>query len=169
MGAPRRSGRDGGAPGAPAGGESAGPSDPMSAAPPERPQRTGFTRALYVVLGSVSAAIGFVGAFVPVLPTTPFLLLAAAFFARSSPALHRRLLASRVFGPYIAQWQRDHTVPLPAKRKAYGLVVVTFTLSIVLVDVSWLRIALALLGAALLGFLAWLPTTERDSGAGPQG
>jgi hypothetical protein len=121
-------------------------------------------RGLLMVLGILATGAAAVGAFLPVLPTTPFLLLAAACFARSSPAFHRRLLANRVFGPYVAQWQHDRTVPRDAKRKAYGLVVVAFTLSIALVEAAWLRASLAVLGVALIVFLAWLPTTALDSG-----
>ena len=106
-----------------------------------------------------------VGAFFPVLPTTPFLLLAAACFARSSPALHKRLLGNRIFGPYIAQWQRDHTIPRDAKRKAYTVVVLTFALSIWLVDVTWMRGLLGGISIGLIVFLARLPTSE--PGASP--
>ena len=94
------------------------------------------------------------------LPTTPFLLLAAACFVRSSPAFHRRLLENRLFGPYLSQWDHDRTVPLEAKRKACGLVVLTFSLSIYLVDVLWLRIMLAVLALGILTFLVSLPTTS---------
>jgi uncharacterized membrane protein YbaN (DUF454 family) len=107
-------------------------------------------------------ALATLGAFLPVLPTTPFLLLAAACFVRTSPALHQRLLENRIFGPYIAQWQHDHTIPRAAKRKAYGLAAMTFTLSILAVDSTRLRILLACIGLALMAFLAWLPTTPLE-------
>ncbi len=129
---------------------------------PEDTAKTGLARWCLLVLGLLFTALGVVGAFLPVLPTTPFLLVAGACFARSSPAFHRRLLANRVFGPYIAQWEHDRTAPREAKRKAYGVVVVTFALSIGLVDATWLRGMLAGVGVALIGFLAWLPTTARD-------
>jgi uncharacterized membrane protein YbaN (DUF454 family) len=120
-----------------------------------------------IAIGSLLTAVAIVGAFLPVLPTTPFLLVAAACFVRSSPALHRRILENRIFGPYIAQWQHDHTIPRDAKRKAYGLVVVTFALSIALVDATWLRFTLAGIGLALVGFLLWLPTTPEQEPAEP--
>ncbi|MEM7309524.1 MAG: YbaN family protein [Planctomycetota bacterium] len=135
----------------------------MSDDAPTPPATTGLARWCLLVLGVVFTVLGAVGAFLPVLPTTPFLLLASACFVRSSPAFHRRLLANRVFGPYLRQWQRDRTVPPDAKRKAYGLVLVTFTLSIVLVDRLGLRVMLAVLGLALLAFLAWLPATAEGS------
>ncbi len=134
----------------------------MSNDPPEDIVKTGLARWCLLVLGLLFTALGAAGAFLPVLPTTPFLLLASACFVRSSPAFHRRLLANRLFGPYLAQWQHDRTVPREAKRKAYGLVVVTFALSIGLVDATWLRGLLAGVGIALIGFLAWLPTARGD-------
>ena len=123
---------------------------------------SGPARVALLVLGVVLMAVAALGAFLPILPTTPFLLLASACLIRSSPALHRRLLANRVFGPYLRQWQHDRTIPRAAKRKAYGLVIVTFALSIVLVDAAWLRMMLGVLGAILLGFLVRLPATRAE-------
>ncbi len=59
--------------------------------------------------------LGIVGAFLPLLPTTPFLLLAMACFARSSPAFHDWLINHRTLGPYIVDWERDRSIPFPAK------------------------------------------------------
>ena len=130
----------------------------MTTSPPQ-PSRPAWLRGLLLGTGVLVTALGTLGAFLPILPTTPFLLLAAACFARSSPRFHRRLLANRVFGPYLAQWQRDRSVPRAAKRKAYGLVLAAFTLSIALVGGIAPRIVLAILGVSLLAFLRWLPTT----------
>ena len=132
------------------------------------PVRAGLIRGLLFVSGVVCTVLAAAGAFLPVLPTTPFLLVAAACFVRSSPSFHRRLLANRVFGPYVAQWQANRTLPRAAKRKAYGLVIVTFTLSIFLFDALWMRVGHACLGGALLAFLVHLPTSE-NGGTGPRG
>ncbi len=140
---------------------SADPLEPDLRPEPRRGSGRGPGRWALLAAGLALTALGTVGAFLPVLPTTPFLLLAAACFVRSSPALHRRLLENRVFGPYLGQWQRDRTVPRDAKRKAYGLVVLTFALSIWSVDATWLRATLAGLGLGVVGFLAWLPTSPR--------
>ncbi|MCB9914953.1 MAG: YbaN family protein [Planctomycetes bacterium] len=128
---------------------------------PDHAPLRGPARWLLFAAGLACVALAALGAFLPVLPTTPFLLVAAMCFVRTSPSLHRKLLANRVFGPYLAQWQHDHTIPRAAKRKAYGLVVASFALSIALVHASWLRWTLAGLGAALLVFLRCLPTTPR--------
>jgi len=133
------------------------PGDELSSA--ERRLARGPLRALLLAAGVLLSALAFVGAFLPVLPTTPFLLLAAACFARSSPAFYRRLLANRAFGPYLAQWRHDRTIPRAAKRKAYALVVLTFGASILWTPIAWVRWMLAAIGGALLAFLAMLPAT----------
>jgi len=121
-------------------------------------ERSPLARGLYLSAGWVALGLGIAGVPLPLLPTTPFLILAAACFLRSSPRLHARLLAHPRLGPYLAQWQRERSIPARAKRRAYGLVVVTFAVSIVLVDGTLLRVGLAALGLGLLGFLAALRT-----------
>lgn len=81
---------------------------------PPRLQRT-----LWLVAGVVALATGIVGAFLPVLPTTPFVLLAAWCFTRSSPRLERRLLEHPRFGPMIHDWRAHRAVPLRAKQFAW--------------------------------------------------
>jgi len=130
--------------------------------PPDRSPAVGARRIALVVLGWLALGLGLVGAFLPLLPTTPFLLLAAACFARSSPRLHRRLLESERLGPYLRQWQEDRSVPRGAKRRAYLLVVATFTVSILIVDARWQRLLLVGIGVALLLFLFLLRTGELE-------
>jgi len=113
---------------------------------------------LLLAAGWLALALGFVGVFLPLLPTTPFLLVAAACFVRSSPRLHARMLAHPRLGPFLLQWRRERSIPRQAKRRAYVLVVACFTLSIVLVEALALRIGLGLLGLGLLVFLARLRT-----------
>lgn len=71
--------------------------------------------------GSVAVLLGLLGVFLPLLPTTPFLLLACACFARSSPRLHARLLASPLLGPYIRDFTSGKGVPLRTKLVACTL------------------------------------------------
>ena len=129
---------------------------------PESEVKTGVARWSLILAGGLCTLLGAVGAFLPVLPTTPFLLLAAACFARSSPSFHRRLLENRTFGPYLVQWRSEHTVPPEAKRKALGLVVLSFGVSISFVQITWLRIVLGVVGVALLILLSRLPTPATD-------
>ena len=127
------------------------------------PRATGLKRWLLLAIGVLSTLLATIGAFLPVLPTTPFLLLAIACFIRSSPRLHQALLASPIFGRYLTQWQERRTVPPEAKWKAYGLTVVSFGLSVFFVQSTWLRVVLIVGGVLLLAFLASLPTGDKDA------
>lgn len=72
-------------------------------------------RALYLFAGCLSLALGLIGVVLPLLPTTPFVLLAAFFFSRSSEKLHNKLLNNKVFGELIKRWEQEGTIPLKAK------------------------------------------------------
>lgn len=72
-------------------------------------------RGLFLCLGVGFVALGLVGAVLPVLPTTPFLILAAACFTRSSERLERRLLDHPTFGPPLRAWRERGAIPRRAK------------------------------------------------------
>ncbi len=81
-------------------------------------------RALYLCLGFLMLGLGIVGAFLPVMPTTIFIIFAAWFFARSSPRLEARLLSDRRFGPLVVKWRERGAIPPNAKLYAcLGMVV----------------------------------------------
>ena len=73
----------------------------------------------------------------PVLPTTPFMLLAAFCFMRASPRLHQRLLRSRTFGPMIREWEQHRAIPWRTKLTAIALMSVTMAASIYLFVRPW--------------------------------
>jgi len=79
---------------------------------------TGVRRIALLVLGLVSLALGAIGIFVPLLPTTPLVLLAAFAFANSSETLHQWLLDHNVFGPLIDNWHRHRAISRAAKAMA---------------------------------------------------
>lgn len=109
------------------------PSDgPEAGAPAARPL-PGPWRWLLLLLACVSLATGVVGLFVPGLPTTVFVLIAAWAAARSSPRLHRWLLAHRVFGPLIRDWQAGGFVGRRAKWNA------TLAMSVCAAVLLWLN------------------------------
>ena len=70
-----------------------------------------MTKALLIIIGSLSVGLGFIGILLPGLPTTPFLLVAAGCYARSSDRLYHKLLNSRRFGPFIRRFQEDQSIP----------------------------------------------------------
>ena len=72
-------------------------------------------KIVYCSLGGVFVALGFIGAFLPLLPTTPFLILALMCFTRGSDKLHRWLLSHRILGKYLKDWETYRVIPLRAK------------------------------------------------------
>ena len=72
-------------------------------------------RKLYLGIGLVALSVGFLGIFLPLIPTTPLVLLAAYFFSRSSPRIHRWLLAHPRLGPILGDWENGQTIRPMAK------------------------------------------------------
>lgn len=90
---------------------------PEPARPP-RPQRSGVVRGLLWLAGSVSLGLAVLGVLLPGLPTTPFLLLAAACYTQASPCLHAWMLNHRWIGPTLRDWERDRSLTRRSKAVA---------------------------------------------------
>jgi uncharacterized protein len=112
-------------------------------------------RVIWAGLGLLSVALGLLGAVLPLLPTTPFLLLAAMCFARSSPALHAWLVGHPRLGPPIRDWQAHGAISRPAKRMAVVAILLAFGMSIAM-GLRWE--VLALQGAVLSLVLSFILT-----------
>lgn len=121
-----------------------------------RPPRP--VRAALLVLGTVFLGLGALGLVLPVLPTTPFVLLAAACYLRASERLHRRLVASPTFGPTIVAWQEHGAIPPKAKAIAIAMIVLTFAMSVLfVVEPPLMRAGLVALGVVLIAWLVRRP------------
>jgi len=102
-----------------------------------------LVKPLLIVAGTVSVGIGILGIFLPLLPTTPFLLLAAACYARSSPRLYRWLHENRWFGEYLTNYRAGRGLPVRGKIITLAILWVAIGLSIILVEHLALRLLLA--------------------------
>ena len=114
----------------------------------------GPVRPLYLLLAALLFALAVLGAFLPVLPTTPFLLLTSWCLLRSSPTLHAKLRRSPLFGPLIADWERHHGVRMHVKISALGMLAIAVAASLYFGELAtWLAallIVLALIGATVI-------------------
>lgn len=88
-------------------------------------------RAVYLTIGLLCVGLGVLGAVLPVLPTTPFLLISLWAFSKSSARLERWLLEHKRFGPRLLAWRTHRVIPLPAKLAAWGSMIASLTLMIV--------------------------------------
>ncbi|MFT3663457.1 YbaN family protein [Piscinibacter sp.] len=88
---------------------------------PSPPHRPPWQRACWTAAGFASLALGIVGIFLPLLPTTPFVLLAAFCFSRGSERFETWLLAHPRFGPMVADWRARRAVPRRAKQLAWTM------------------------------------------------
>jgi uncharacterized membrane protein YbaN (DUF454 family) len=113
------------------------------------PQMAGWRRWLYVALGWFFVGMAVLGAILPLLPTTPFLLLASYFFVRSSPRLNAWLLRSRVFGPFLRNWQKHRAVSRRVKYTALSIMPIAVISSATLGDLPGYLIAVLLVLAAI--------------------
>jgi len=110
-----------------------------------------FKRALWLSAGLTSVGLGFLGAFLPLLPTTPFMLLAVFCFARSSDRLHNWLINHPQFGGPIRDWNERGAIAPRVKVIAVASMLAVLTLSIVLgLAMHVIIIQLLVLGAVAI-------------------
>ena len=117
-------------------------------------------RTIFLILGWGFVALGVAGMFLPVLPTTPFLLLAASCFVRSSERSRQWLLRHRWFGPTIREWEERRAVKRSVKRLAYAVTSIMIVVAIVRGGHWGIRVAIVAVAAVGLFVLWRLPTVE---------
>ncbi len=120
-------------------------------------------RYLLLLCGSISLALGIIGIFVPVLPTTPFLLLSAFCYLHSSEKLYNWLINHRVFGSYIQNYLKHRAVTLKTKKIAVASVLLSISLSVYLVSNVYVGVVLTLIGIAVIWYLLSLNTISEAS------
>ena len=110
-------------------------------------------RIILIIIGWIAVVLGTLGVVLPLLPTTPFILLAAWCFARW-------LLYRSWFGGYLRHWQKHRAMPPGAKPRAILLILVTFAISLWLVNMMWVRGLLLVILACLLIFMWRIPVID---------
>jgi uncharacterized membrane protein YbaN (DUF454 family) len=107
-------------------------------------------KKLYVILGSIALALGIAGIFLPLLPTTPFLLLAASLYLKGSPKRYNWLINHRCLGPYIRNFRENRAIPLRVKIISVSLVWITILYGVCfVVALLWLKILLLCIAAGV--------------------
>lgn len=109
-------------------------------------------KLVFFTLGWIFFGLGLIGAFLPVLPTTPFMLLALFMFAKSSERFHNWLYHHRVFGPSLQLWQQHNVIPVKAKIMSVSMMSLSLLYIIFFSPIPmWLMIVTVL----LMGYGAW--------------
>ena len=124
------------------------PNEPHASA--EQVTTRGLRRWLFSGLAGVFLVLGALGAILPGLPTTPFLLLASYFLSRTSPRCNRVLLNSRFFGPILSDWQKHRGVRPDVKAQAVVIVALCVGLSIWISGADW-SISAGVVSLAVIG------------------
>lgn len=128
-----------------------------------KPSSSRTVRWLLWLAGTVSLALGLIGVVLPGLPTTPFVLLAAACYAKASPRLHAWLLNHRFLGPMVRDWETHRSLTLRTKTIAIGSMLAMVSLSAWgLRHQPWALGGLLLAGAVGAWVVARIPTRPRD-------
>lgn len=136
----------------------------LAPTPSPSPSSSRAVRWLLWLAGSVSLALGLIGVVLPGLPTTPFVLLAAACYARASPRLHGWLIHHRYLGPMVRDWEQHRSLTRRTKT-------IAITSMVAMVGLSawgfrgqpWLLVALLITAAIGLIVVARIPTRERNT------
>ena len=117
-----------------------------------------------IILGWFFVILGLIGVVLPILPTTPFLIVALACFSKSSPLFHAMLLNNKWVGPSLQQWEETKTMARHAKYKATCLIVPTFGISIAIVSDKPVLQTMLVVIAMLCLFFIWRirETVEND-------
>ncbi|WP_299810005.1 YbaN family protein [uncultured Shewanella sp.] len=117
-------------------------------------------RGFFLIFGLCSLVLGLLGILLPILPTVPFILLAAYCFARSSDRLYQWLMSHPWFADALKNWQAQGAIRKSLKKKAYVVSSLSFLTSIAIVPLIWVKVMLACLGAGLIFYLRSIPEID---------
>lgn len=123
-----------------------------------------IVRYLLIGIGLVAVALGILGVALPLLPTTPFLLLAAACFARSSERCHDWLMNMPIFGQYIRDYKAGKGVPVRVKITALTVLWTTILTSVIwMIPVLFIKILLLVIASVVTTYIVRLPNRRYET------
>ena len=109
-----------------------------------------MVKGLYFFSGIICLVLGIIGIVLPVLPTTPFLLLAAACFSKSSKRVHNWLLNNRILGSYIRNYQEGKGMPLKVKVFTISMLWITMMITVfIFIHIFWIQVILIIIAIAV--------------------
>lgn len=121
-------------------------------------------KAILIILGTTSLILGIIGIFIPGLPTTPFLLLTAGLYVRSSERLYNLLMQNKYLSTYINKWQKNKSLPLKTKLYAITLMWAMILTSVIfLIGSVYIKIvvtSVGFVGTIVMGFI--IPNTKNN-------
>ena len=120
-----------------------------------------FIRNGILAVGFLATGLAVIGIFLPLVPTVPLLLLAAACFARSSERFHNWLLNHQKLGPMIHCYLNGQGIPLRAKITAIGLIWFSISISVFFINPFWLKFLLVIIGISVTLYLLSLATAQK--------
>ncbi|MCX8132162.1 MAG: YbaN family protein [Clostridia bacterium] len=122
-----------------------------------------FTRLIITFLGTIFIAFGILGIFLPLIPTTPFLLLGAACYLKGSERLYSKLVSNKILGRYISDYQQGKGIPLSIKIISICLLFTSIGYStIFIIKNTYVKIILLLIAAGVTMHLLSIKTSRRD-------
>ncbi|MEO6353782.1 MAG: YbaN family protein [Burkholderiaceae bacterium] len=119
-----------------------------------------LTKIVLNVVGSIAVLLAVLGVFLPLLPTTPFLLLASACYFRGSPRMYRWLVSNRILGTYINNFQRGKGIPLKGKIISLLLLWASLSFSIYTMNAVVVRLILVAIGIAVSTLILRMKTLK---------
>lgn len=125
--------------------------------------QSSWLRALWISAGSISLVIGAIGIIIPLLPTTPLIILAAFCYGKASPTLHHWIISNRYFGHYIQDYQAGKGVPFRIKCLAVFIVWTSVLFSLLFIPLFVVKIGMILFGIFIAIFIFTSPLLKEKS------
>ncbi|MBI5540285.1 MAG: YbaN family protein [Bacteroidia bacterium] len=120
-------------------------------------------KVLLIIAGSLSVVLGVIGIFLPVLPTTPFLLLAAALFARSSEKFYKIITTNKLFGKYIKDYNDGKGIKLQVKISAITILWVSIIISVIILKILLLKLSLIFIATLATIYIISIKTLKNNT------